>query len=143
MGWRDISTWIPFGGAIDLATRHVTGESLADYNHCQPSLADCETPSAAILKCRNCCWQVFLKGLSELGLSGAADVFKGALTAAAAGAAGKAAARSALKKILTGLGLFGAIGTAVDVLALLATLYKMWIAYHEAMETYCICNNDN
>lgn len=142
MGWRDISTWIPFGGALDLATRHVTGESVEDYLHCQPSPIDCETPSVAILQCKNCCWKVFLKGLTELGLNGAADIFKGSLTAVAAGAAGKAAARSALKKILTGLGLFGAIGTAVDVLALLATLLKMWNAYYEAMDKYCACTNE-
>lgn len=142
MGWRDITTWIPFGGAIDLATRHVTGESVVDYKHCQPSTADCETPSVATLQCNNCCWKVFLKGLSELGLNFGADVVKGTITATVVGAGSKAAARTALKKLLTGLGLFGAIGTAVDTAALLVTLYKMWDAYHEAMEIYCVCPED-
>ena len=139
MGWRDVLTWVPFGGAIDLATRHVTGESFTDYAHCQPSTTDCETPSVATIQCENCCWKVFLKGLGEIGLSGVADVVKGTLTTAIIGAAGKAAAGSALKKVLTGAGLFGAIGTAVDVVAIIATLLKMWYAYYKAKDTYCVC----
>ena len=139
MGWRDVATWIPFGGAIDLATRHVTGESVADYANCQPSTADCETPIVATTECKKCCWKVFAKGLGEIGLSGVADLVKGVLTTAVIGAAGKAAAGSALKKVLTGAGLFGAIGTAVDIIAIIATLIKMWIAYYKAKEKYCVC----
>jgi hypothetical protein len=134
MGWRDVATWIPFGGAIDLATRHVTGESVADYTNCQPSTADCKTPIVATMECEKCCWKVFVKGLGKIGLSGVADLVKGILTTAVIGAAGKAAAGSALNKVLTGAGLFGAIGTAVDLLALFATLLKMWYAFTSGQE---------
>ena len=141
MGWRDVLTWVPFGGAIDLATRHITGESVADYAQCQPSTTDCKTPSVATLQCKNCCWKVLLKGLGEIGLSGVSDLVKGTLTTMVIGAAGKAAAGTALKKALTGLGLFGAIGTAVDIVALIVTLLRMWYAYYQAKKTYCVCPN--
>lgn len=139
MNAKDLIDLIPGGSAVKLFFTHITGQSVADYAHCQMTLEYCPGPSAnlttAKMTCENCCWNVFLKGLIEIFPSAGASGIQGALLAAIQGFASKGIAG-----VFTGPGaLILTVLVAADLLAVFARLLVMYHAYGLAKDTHCRC----